>query len=106
MDYGTDTVLNAETGSIVFAAFIILLLFISFFKNSYLPFKEEKDYIKMEMARSFEEKEYLYWKRELKMLYISRIPIVRSIVRRKHKRKLCSRIKNEMEGKLCARKNT
>ena len=59
-------------------------MFFAFFINSYLPFKKERNYIKMEIARAFEEEEYLYWKRKLKMLYISKIPIIRSIVRRKY----------------------
>lgn len=86
MDYSTDTLLNDETGFVIIAVFIISFIFIAFFINFFIPFKEEKDYIKMEMERSFEEEEYLYWKRELKMLYISKIPIVRSIIRRKYNR--------------------
>ena len=86
LDYSTDTLLNDETGFVIIAVFIISFIFIAFFINFFIPFKEEKDYIKMEMERSFEEEEYLYWKRELKMLYISKIPIVRSIIRRKYNR--------------------
>ena len=88
MNYNTDTTLNGETGFATFAIFtvlIILFIFIAFFINSYLPFKDERDYIKAEMERSFEEEEYLYWKRELKMLYIRKIPIIRSFAGRKHK---------------------
>ena len=71
---------------VIIAVIIGFFLLFAFFINLYLPFKEERDYIKMEMARSFEEEEYLYWKRKLKMLYIRKIPIVRSIVRRKYNR--------------------
>lgn len=86
MDYGTDILLNEGTGLVIIAVIIIFFLFFAIFINSYLPFKEEKDYIKIEIARSYDEDEYRYWKRELKTLYISKIPIVRSIVGRKYKR--------------------
>ena len=86
MDYSTDTLFNYEflllIHAMILGSFIVVALFVNFF----IPFKEERDYIKMEMERSFEEEEYLYWKRELKMLYISKIPIVRYIVRRKYNR--------------------
>ncbi len=86
MDYSTDTLLNDETGFVIIVVFIISFIVIAFFINSYLPFKKERDYIKIEITRSFEEEEYLYWRRELKMLYISKIPIVGSVVRRKYNR--------------------
>jgi len=55
----------------IIAAIIILVLFINF----YLPFREERDYIKMEIERSLSEKERLYWEKQLKKLYLSCIPI-------------------------------
>lgn len=86
MNYITDTSTNGDTGFVIIAIFIVFLIFIAFFINSYLPFKEDMDYIKAEMARSHGKEEYLYWKRELKMLYMSKIPIVRSFVRQKRSR--------------------
>ena len=86
LDYTTDTLLNNEIVIVITAVIIGFFLILAFFVSLYLPFKEERDYIKMEMARSFDEEEYLYWKRKLKMLYISKIPIVSSIARRKYKR--------------------
>ena len=86
MEYSTGTLSNEEIAIVIIVAVIGFFMFFAFFVNTYMPFKNEKDYIKREMARSFDEEEYLYWKRELKMLYISEIPIIRSIVRRKHKR--------------------
>lgn len=75
MDYITDTSFNNQT-IIKIAVFIGGFLFLIFFINSYLLFKGERDYIKMEMERAFEEEEYLYWKRQLKRLYLSQIPII------------------------------
>ncbi|MBQ8636459.1 MAG: hypothetical protein IJ423_00490 [Clostridia bacterium] len=86
MNYSADTLLNDEFIILLIAMIIASFLIIALFINFYLSFKGERDYIKMEMARSFEEEEYLYWKRELKMLYISKIPIVRYIVKRKYNR--------------------
>lgn len=86
MNYTTDTPSNGDTGFAIFTVLIIFFIFIAFFIKSYLPFKEDRDYIKAEMARSHGKEEYLYWKRELKMLYIRKIPIIRSFAGRKNKR--------------------
>ena len=88
MGYITDTLLNDEMLIAIVAVIIGFFLFFAFFINSYLPFKDERDYIKMEMERSFEEEEYLYWKKELKKLYISKIPIVGCCVKGLEKRKM------------------
>lgn len=76
MDYSTDTLLNDEFILIIFAMIIGAFLIVALFVNFFIPFKEERDYIKMEMARSYEEEEYRYWRRELKYLYLRSIPIV------------------------------
>ncbi len=86
MEYSADVLLNDDFVIVVIAMIVGLFVIIALFLNLYLPFKEEKDYIKMEMARSFDKKEYLYWKGQLKKLYISKIPIVRSISGRKQNR--------------------
>ena len=76
MDYSTDTLYNEEILIVIIAVIIGTFLFLAFFINLYLPFKEERDYIKMEMERSYEEDEYLYWRRELKYLYLRSIPLL------------------------------
>lgn len=76
MDYNTNISLNYETLTIIIAIILGLFLFLSFFINFYLPFKGKRDYIIMEIKRSFEEEEYRYWKRELKHLYLSSIPLI------------------------------
>lgn len=58
--------------AMILGSFIVVALFVNFF----IPFKEERDYIKMEMQRSYEEDEYRYWKRELKHLYLRSIPLI------------------------------
>ena len=76
MDYSTDTILNDEFLIFITALIIGLFIILALFFNFFLSFKEERDYIKMEMARSYEEEEYGYWRRELKYLYLRYIPIV------------------------------
>ena len=76
MDYRTDTLLNDEFILIIFAMIIGAFLIVALFVNFFIPFKEERDYIKMEMQRSYEEDEYRYWRRELKYLYLRSIPLI------------------------------
>ncbi len=54
---------------------VLLLLILNAFVMNWLPFRENRDYIKMEMHRA-EGSEYRYWSRQLKTLYLSHIPIV------------------------------
>ena len=75
MEYSTDTLLT-ENLLFIIAIIIGVLLIIALFVNFIIPFKEERAYIKMEMARSYEEEEYRYWRRELKYLYLRSIPLV------------------------------
>jgi len=76
LDYSTDTLLTDEFLLIIVAMIIGAFLIAALFINFFIPFKEERDYIKMEMARSFEEEEYRYWRRELKYLYLRSIPLI------------------------------
>ena len=76
MDYSTDTLLNDEFLIFIVAMIIGTFIILAFFINFLLPFKEERDYIKMEMARSYEEDEYRYWRRELRKLYLRSIPLI------------------------------
>ena len=59
--------------SILFLPFFCFVFVFYFYVV--MPFIEERNYIKMEMQRSDDE-EYYYWKRELKRLYLSQIPII------------------------------
>ena len=74
MTYSLD---NADDTFLIFAFIVIIGLFIvlAFLFNVVMPFIKDRDYIRMEMQRSNDE-EYYYWKRELKRLYISHIPII------------------------------
>ena len=86
MGYNTDNLFNEKMSILAIVVIIAFFLILAFFIKVYLPFKKKRDYIKLELARSFDKEEYLHWKRKLKMLYISKIPIVRSIVKRKYNR--------------------
>ncbi len=65
--------------SILTAPFVILCI-AAFYVNIVRPFLENRRYIKAEMHRAYNESEYRYWKRELKKLYISQIPIFGKII--------------------------
>ena len=55
---------------------LIVLYAIAVYMNIIRPFSEGRRYIKAEIHRAYNESEYRYWKRELKKLYISQIPIL------------------------------
>ena len=76
MDYSTDTLLNDEFLIFIAAMIIGFFVILAFFINFFLPFKKERDYIKIEMERSYEEDEHRYWRRELKYLYLRSIPLI------------------------------
>ncbi|MBQ9736991.1 MAG: hypothetical protein IJV86_01125 [Clostridia bacterium] len=57
---------------IVIVGFFIIF---AFYVNVVMPFMEERKYIKKEIKRSDGE-EYYYWKRELKRLYLTHMPII------------------------------
>ena len=64
---------------------LIVLCVAAVYTNIVHPFSEGRRYIKAEIHRSYNESEYRYWKRELKKLYISLIPIFGEyIVKRMH----------------------
>lgn len=76
MDYSTDTLVNNDFSILMFAMIIGGFLIIAFFVNFFPRFKEERDYIKMEIERSYNEKEYRFWRRKLKYLYLRSIPLI------------------------------
>lgn len=76
MNYSTDTLLNDDFFAMIIVMIFGFILFFALFLNYYIPFKRERDNIKMEIARSGKEEEYRYWKRKLKNLYLSSIPLI------------------------------
>lgn len=64
-------------GIVLIIAFIVLSLYVELF----IPFNEERQYIKMEINRSCSKQEYKYWKKEMKKLYLKSIPIIRWFVK-------------------------
>ncbi len=74
MEYSYSTVDNAFL-LFIFIVIIGFFILLAYCFNVVMPFIKERNYIKMEMQRS-DDKEYRYWKRELKRLYLSHIPII------------------------------
>ena len=63
--------------SLVFALILLAsLIGVAVWFNSILPFMTERNYIKAEIERSFNDDEYKYWKSELRQLYLSYIPLI------------------------------
>ena len=60
---------------IFFAIFLLLISAIILYFKVIYPFLDERKYIKMELNRSSGE-EYLYWKKQLKKLYLTQIPLI------------------------------
>lgn len=59
---------------------LALLLFLALYLDVIKPFLKEREYIKMEMNRS-SGKERAYWKKELRALYKSKLPIIGRFLR-------------------------
>ena len=76
VNYSTDTLLNDKFLMEIIVVVIGIFLIISLYVNFYIPFKKERDYIKMEMERSYKQDEYRHWQRKLKRLYLRSIPFI------------------------------
>ena len=64
-------------GSAIFIILILgVLLIIGAYSQIVVPFFKELDYIKSELYRSYNESEYRFWKKRLRVLYIRSIPFV------------------------------
>ena len=73
-----NTLKFSENTFFIFAFVVAIVFFfivIALYFNVIAPFMKARKYIKMEMKRS-NSKEYLYWKSELKRLYMAHIPII------------------------------
>ncbi len=60
----------------IIAFIIIVILGTLLYANVILPFKSAKAYIEMELSRAFNDEQHRYWKRQLRNLYVVRIPII------------------------------
>ena len=70
--YGTEEDMLLVLGSAVLIFFVLLALYF----NLIVPLVKEREYVKMEMRRSYSEDEYRFWKRELRRVYLRHIPII------------------------------
>jgi len=70
--YGTEEDMLVVLGSAVLIFFVLLALYFNFI----VPLVKEREYVKMEMRRSYSEDEYRFWKRELRRVYLRHIPII------------------------------
>ncbi len=70
--YGTEEDILIVLGSAILILFVLLALYFNFIA----PLVKEREYVKMEMRRSYSEDEYRFWKRELRRVYLRHIPII------------------------------
>ena len=60
---------------ICLVAIILIILAIKYISSVYMPFVEERDFLKMEIARSHGNNR-VHYQHELKRLYLSQIPFI------------------------------
>ena len=70
---------------ILIGIFLVIALVVKFVTDFYIPFIFERDYIKMEIARSYGD-ERLYWQWKMKKLYVSSIPVIGKYLIKKKKK--------------------
>ncbi len=85
MEYSTFDIFVLFIAGIVIL-FFVLVFAIKFFLTMYLPFAEEREYIK-EKIKSKSGEERLFWESELKNLYIGVIPLLGEYIVRKRRRR-------------------
>ncbi len=68
----------------IFLVVLILFFLCVFIVEVWLPFWEQRKYLKAEVHRSGGE-ERRYWKRELRYFYLRNIPLLGILFRRKHR---------------------
>ena len=73
MNTGTDLLVIIL--GVCLALLIFAILFMKFITCVYLPFADDRDFIKLEIMRSHGN-ERIHWQHEMKRLYLSMIPIV------------------------------
>lgn len=64
---------------ICLVAVILIILAIKYVSTVYMPFVEERDFIKMEIARSHGNSR-VHWQHELRRLYLAQIPFIGGIL--------------------------
>lgn len=74
---------NENTLTLLFVLILALLfaVLIAFFRII-KPLSEDRAYIKAEIRRALDVSEYRYWKKEMKKLYISYIPLIGKAIAR------------------------
>ena len=83
-----------ESGSNIFieiigiclVVLIVLIFTIRFVTRVYMPFAEERDYIRMEIARSHGSSR-IRWQNELHRLYLAQIPLIGGRLAESHKKR-------------------
>lgn len=73
--------MNMSIWIVVFIAFALGMLCAWFVLNVYLPIKDERRHILLEMERAESRSEYDFWKSRLILLYLKHIPVINLFAR-------------------------
>ncbi|MBO5930462.1 MAG: hypothetical protein J6Q27_04120 [Clostridia bacterium] len=76
MENSTDTLFSQDTFLTFILVAVVLFILFAILIDRIIPFIEECEDIKREIARADSEKEYLRWKKKLRRLYLSCIPFI------------------------------
>ena len=71
---------------ICLVATILIILLVKYISTVYMPFIEERDFLKMEIARSHGNNR-VHYQHELKRLYLSQIPFIGASLAERSRRK-------------------
>ena len=63
---------------------VVYLLLLLVFKGI-LPYMKQRKYLKGELDRALSEREYKYWNKKLRRLYLDYIPILGKIIKKRLK---------------------
>jgi len=77
--YQPQNILGNSIITFLFIIFLFSTFVLVFWIFYLLPFTEKRKYIKMEISRTKDE-ENIFWKKELKKLYICQIPFLGKIL--------------------------
>lgn len=66
--------------------FVLLFFMFAFYQKVIKPFQDDRKYIKLQLSKAYDNDEYRFWKRELRRLYLIRVPFVGAILKRRHHR--------------------
>lgn len=85
-----NTNMFVEFLGICLVAIILIILLVKYISTIYMPFVEERDFLKMEIARSHGNNR-VHYQHELKRLYLSQIPFIGGMLAEANRKRMRKR---------------